>query len=240
MKKIFNFILLIVTIFLILSPLKVRAGIICNDGWESSCSVEAPGCCSHHGGYGESDEDYYNGGNYSSGNNYSNNNNNGAIGGFLIGGVLVALIIIGIFGKEPNNLDEPRTPQQQKNDKANLDKFIKETNEIWQYYNNKDIETIKTLKELKEMEDKVIEKLKEDFNIYSKKIRKFNNEGHGYVEVHNKLYDIKKGLCNLCKINEMLAKLDKRRKPFSYNDYLANLIEEYNILENIIQKRTRY
>ena len=40
----------LIIILLLIFPLPVNAGIICNDGWESSCIVSGPGCCSHHGG----------------------------------------------------------------------------------------------------------------------------------------------------------------------------------------------
>ena len=45
MKRII-FLLMITLLF----PINVWAGIICNDGWESSCLSSGPGCCSHHGG----------------------------------------------------------------------------------------------------------------------------------------------------------------------------------------------
>ena len=61
MKKI-KLILFFITLLSI--PFNINAGIICNDGWESSCSVSGPGCCSHHGGVSKS--------NY----NYSKSNNN--------------------------------------------------------------------------------------------------------------------------------------------------------------------
>ena len=233
MKKIFNFILLIVAIFLILSPLKVRAGIICNDGWESSCSVEAPGCCSHHGGYGESDEDNYNGGSYSSGNNYSNDDNDGAIGGVLVIGGIIVFIILGIVG---NSLDKPKTPEQKKRiNNKRLYKFIKETNQRWLDYNNKEIEKLKSIKELKEKEQKVISKLKRDLIIYTNKVNNWNIDYISSASVYFERVNIMEDLCDLCKINEMLSDLDKRRKSFDYNDYLADLIEEYKILENVIE-----
>ena len=43
---------LIFLLLMILIPITVNAGIICSDGWESSCSIPGPGCCSHHGGVG--------------------------------------------------------------------------------------------------------------------------------------------------------------------------------------------
>lgn len=46
MKKIGVFLI----IFLLLMPMSIKAGVMCNDGWESSCEVSGPGCCSHHGG----------------------------------------------------------------------------------------------------------------------------------------------------------------------------------------------
>ncbi len=47
MKKV----IILITIILLIIPLKVKANIICNDGTVSpSCSVCSQGCCSHHGG----------------------------------------------------------------------------------------------------------------------------------------------------------------------------------------------
>lgn len=231
MKK-YSFILLF-AIFLILSPLKVKAGIICNDGWESSCSVEAPGCCSHHGGYGESDEDYYNGGNYSSDNDYSNSDNDEAIGGVLVIGGIIVFIILAIIG---SNIDKPKTPEQKKRiNNKRLNKFIKETNERWLEYNNKEIEKIKSTKYLKEKEQKVINKLKRDLVIYTSKVKAWNIDYISSASVYFERVNIMDDLCDLCKINEMLADLDKRRKPFNYSDYLADLIVEYEILENVIE-----
>lgn len=41
---------ILIVLILLIVPINVNAGIICNDGWESSCVVSGPGCCSHHGG----------------------------------------------------------------------------------------------------------------------------------------------------------------------------------------------
>lgn len=48
MKK--NELILLVLICICVVPVSISAGVICNDGWESSCPVSAPGCCSSHGG----------------------------------------------------------------------------------------------------------------------------------------------------------------------------------------------
>lgn len=48
MKK--NKLKLLIIISILILPLSVNAGVICNDGWESSCIVSGPGCCSKHGG----------------------------------------------------------------------------------------------------------------------------------------------------------------------------------------------
>lgn len=56
MKRCFLFVFIIFAMY----PLIVKAGIICNDGWESSCIVPGPGCCSHHGGIsGGNNSNYY-------------------------------------------------------------------------------------------------------------------------------------------------------------------------------------
>lgn len=67
MKKFFCIMLFLL---IVTFPMVVNAGIICSDGWESSCSVSGPGCCSHHGGVGKS----Y--GSSSSGSSYSAYDNN--------------------------------------------------------------------------------------------------------------------------------------------------------------------
>ncbi len=61
MKKSFVFLILILmTIF----PVVVKANVVCNDGWVSSCVVSGPGCCSWHGGvahsynYSDDEDDY--------------------------------------------------------------------------------------------------------------------------------------------------------------------------------------
>lgn len=61
MKKSFVFLILILmTIF----PVVVKANVVCNDGWVSSCVVSGPGCCSWHGGvahsynYSDNEDDY--------------------------------------------------------------------------------------------------------------------------------------------------------------------------------------
>ena len=41
---------LLIILLILFIPLTVNAGIICSDGWESSCIVPGPGCCSHLGG----------------------------------------------------------------------------------------------------------------------------------------------------------------------------------------------
>ena len=43
-------VLLLLLMFVLVFPFNVKAGVICSDGWESSCLISGPGCCSHHGG----------------------------------------------------------------------------------------------------------------------------------------------------------------------------------------------
>ena len=56
MKKVIYVLILCLYIL----PITVKAGIICEDGWESSCVVSGPGCCSHHGGIADNDNYYSN------------------------------------------------------------------------------------------------------------------------------------------------------------------------------------
>lgn len=71
---------LLIILILLIIPITVNAGIICSDGWESSCVVPGPGCCSHHGGIGFDD--------YSS--SYNDEPNYGAI---IVIGIIVVVII---------------------------------------------------------------------------------------------------------------------------------------------------
>ncbi len=90
----------LIMVFLI--PLNINAGIICNDGWESSCVVSGPGCCSHHGGVYKSYNTYssYNTG-YSFYNNNvnSDNDDNIDLSGVVTLGVIGGIILLGIKSK---------------------------------------------------------------------------------------------------------------------------------------------
>lgn len=55
---------LLLIAFLLTIPISVNAGVICNDGWESSCVVSGPGCCSHHGGVAGNSSNYSNSNRY--------------------------------------------------------------------------------------------------------------------------------------------------------------------------------
>ena len=78
MKKIIKLsLMVIINVCFFIIP--VNAGIKCSDGWESSCLVPGPGCCSHHGGIASNS--------YSSG--ISNDSSSSMI--FLILGVIAVI-----------------------------------------------------------------------------------------------------------------------------------------------------
>lgn len=93
-------IILLILFFLII-PTNVSAGIICNDGWESSCLVSGPGCCSHHGGvsnYSNTSSNNYKYSDESSG--FIDDLEDEQSAGILIIVILGILILVGIFNKD--------------------------------------------------------------------------------------------------------------------------------------------
>lgn len=88
MKKIA---ILLTIIFMTFFPINIKAGVMCNDGWTSSCIVSGPGCCSHHGGVADYEEDY----DYDDYNGYDYDNNDDGGSYIIIVGIII-LIIIGI------------------------------------------------------------------------------------------------------------------------------------------------
>lgn len=99
---------------LLIIPFDVNAGIICNDGWESSCIVSGPGCCSHHGGVAGSSSNYANYNHYYNDgkNKVVDNSENGDYGGILtliISLLLLPMLIgmaIGIEESKSNSTDD--------------------------------------------------------------------------------------------------------------------------------------
>ena len=96
--------IILLILFCLIIPINVNAVIICNDGWESSCSVSGPGCCSHHGGVS----------NYSnnSSNNYRHGDENskfiddledGKYAGTITALIVGIIIMIGIFSKDESD-----------------------------------------------------------------------------------------------------------------------------------------
>ena len=89
MKKILMF-LIVVCLNVSFFTIPVKAGIRCSDGWESSCSVPGPGCCSHHGGVKENN-------NYSSNSNYSYSNSSNSSSSDPIANLFLFLMFIGFI-----------------------------------------------------------------------------------------------------------------------------------------------
>lgn len=87
---------LTIVILLILMPINISAGIICSDGWESSCTISGPGCCSHHGGVGSKVN--YNNTSYYEDETFFDKLENGDYVGIVIIIILILTpIIIGIY-----------------------------------------------------------------------------------------------------------------------------------------------
>lgn len=89
MQKIIVVLFLFALLFI---PLNVNAGIRCADGWESSCTVSGPGCCSHHGGVAgsSSSSSSYSRRNY---NSYSSNDDGDGVLGYVIIGLILGILI---------------------------------------------------------------------------------------------------------------------------------------------------
>lgn len=90
--------ILILTTIIIVSivPIDVSAGIICNDGWESSCEISGPGCCSHHGGVTESS-------NISDNYDHSKNSEDNKFTVLLIIAIITISILVNILDKSEIN-----------------------------------------------------------------------------------------------------------------------------------------
>lgn len=147
---------MVVFMTLLIIPICVKAGVICNDGWESSCDFSGPGCCSHHGGVAD--------GGYYEGDYYSSSSDDG------VGIWFYVLLFLGLpFGgylieefsnrKEQRKLEEEiqRKEKERKNreriEKARLRKIEKEKLEerkrkIGTKYNSKEIYINKVVEQL--------------------------------------------------------------------------------------------
>ena len=123
LKKILLIILLILFI-----PLTVNAGIICSDGWESSCVVPGPGCCSHHGGIGYSNtySDYS-----SADDSFIDRLNNGEYAGILTLLIIFGPIVFGLIGSLKQKIKESfGTNVNDSNDEDNYEEeYIDECDE---------------------------------------------------------------------------------------------------------------
>ena len=87
--------------FLLTIPISVNAGVICNDGWESSCVVSGPGCCSHHGGVAGNSSNYSNSNRYynSAKSEFVENLENSEYAGILTLIILVLPMLIGLVSE---------------------------------------------------------------------------------------------------------------------------------------------
>ena len=87
-------------ILLLSFPVTANAGIICNDGWESSCVVSGPGCCSHHGGVAGNTTSSSNYNNYSNNeNSIPNNSEDTDYSGICAIITIIVLVLAGIFSE---------------------------------------------------------------------------------------------------------------------------------------------
>lgn len=116
--------LLIFIIFLLLIPISVNAGIMCSDGWESSCITVGPGCCSHHGGV--SNRFNYNGSSFSNGDSFVDRLTDGEYSGILILIILFVLISLDIY--MTNKKDKSR--HEEINEAVLFEKNMEENREI--------------------------------------------------------------------------------------------------------------
>lgn len=254
MKKII-FLVFIIISFIIYLPITAYAGIICNDGWESSCVVEAPGCCSHHGGTAGGND--YN--NYSSNYNddsFINNLENGEYAGILTILILGIPIILGIVF----NNKEKKTALQEKTKKEEEQEEIKEyykkyLKKLWDKYlieKSKSSETIyfdkndrtKTkIKKLEEHKTHYFNKLEDAVKQYKLKIsyiknnsdENLNSIGKAFKqEAINSYQSILDNIYHLCVINDILAELDKSNNYLSYIKYRNTLLKDYSVFDELL------
>lgn len=241
MKKIIILILLCLCVF----PNTIKAGIICNDGWESSCPFPGPGCCSHHGGI-PGGSDYSNG--YSGGEGFG--------GLILIGFCFIA--VIGIY----------QTIKEKNEQRIEIENQVREKEEIKEYY--LDMLSRKWKKYLKEKEEgfglykfekkiskkEKIEFLKKEKEINYKKlqdsIKKYNISLQMIKTISDdKLNDFGKQdkqnakdsynnifyyIYVLGVINDRLSDLDKSIDYLSFTRYKNQLFKEFGVFDELLSK----
>lgn len=152
MKK--HKLILLVIICICVVPVSISAGVICNDGWESSCPVSAPGCCSSHGGVAGGGT--YTGNAYggSSGSSNYNSGNDGSFNEWMLillfgGGFVVYYIVEQVHQSYETNkiLEQRRIKSQQEKliqQQREQEKLEKQKREIGTTYDSRD-EYIKVL-----------------------------------------------------------------------------------------------
>lgn len=179
MKKFKKF-QLIFLLLMILIPITVHAGIICSDGWESSCSVPGPGCCSHHGGIPGG------GSNYS-----SSSSSDGFWGLLLLGGM--GLIIINIYMKIRGYFDPDynKTYEELKSEREIKERYEKEGtlfktyDEYVETFINNEYEDIGIM-----INDSYFKKLQA--NILYRILKNNYDSDYGWTNIVDQIYNLRK------------------------------------------------
>lgn len=243
----------LIIILLLIYPLPVNAGIICNDGWESSCIVSGPGCCSHHGGVDNGSEHQ----NVNI-NNYISNSDEEETSLVLILLILGLPIILGIYSNYKEKKEKEEQFRKKQEQKAIIQQeHIDYLEELWQEYLHETKQT--TMNDFSIHNDVPLElkiqllndKKEEQYALLQNNITKYksalsmikntpddnmNEIGQSFKqEAINHYKEIFKCIFSLCVINDLLSEIDTVNKYPNFNEYRNLLFNQFGILDELLE-----
>ena len=244
---------ILLILLLLLIPITVHAGIICSDGWESSCTVPGPGCCSHHGGIG--------GG--STYNNYSSNDdsfidrlNDGEYAGIITLIILGGPIVLGFYFDKKEKKEMLKKIEEIQQEKEEIKRYyLKYLKEMWdEYQKEKDISVINLNLEkfndkksrinyLIEQRENITGLLKNSISKYKANISSIKNvldenlnsigkkTKEEAISFYKKIFEC---IFKLSVINDILTELDNSNDYLTYIKYRNSLLKEYSVLDELL------
>lgn len=245
-------IILLFFVIFVMFPLIVKAGIICSDGWESSCGVSGPGCCSHHGGISGGNNYNYS----TSDDSFIDRLNDGEYAGILTLIIIFGPIVLGIYFDIKETKESKEKLEQILQERKELkNSYLKYFEEMWdKYQKDKEISVInlnldiyndkkEKIKYIIKEQENLTDLLKETVYKYRlriasiKKITDENLDSVGKLAKKAAISyykEILECIFKLCVINDVLTKLDKSNEYLTYNEYRDSLFEEYSVFKELL------
>lgn len=222
-------------------PITIKAGIICEDGWESSCDFPGPGCCSHHGGVAGNDEYYDN----------SSSSDVKPVGAWFY--ILIFFVIPIIY-----SIREKQKEKQKERYKEELEEYYKNLlSKKWRKYLKEkedgtglyELEKGLTKNEkkrfLQEEQEKCYKKINHYVSEYNWAINIIKNKDDSdfgdyeksqkqrAINSYDKIFDY---IFMLCVLNDRLKDLDKTNNYLSFTRYKNQLFNEFSVFDELLSK----